>query len=118
MLNRKFRSRKGQALVEYAVVVAGVTLVALAGVSLFGHKVTGLINMTTAVLPGAHAPGNAPIYTGRLVEIGPDEDGAIGLDVDTIVARSDGTVARLEDNLWGEAGAGAADGLVPGGHED
>ena len=46
-----FRNRKGQGLVEYALIIAGVTLVAATGVTIFGHKVAGLINMVAVVLP-------------------------------------------------------------------
>ena len=39
------RNRKGQGLVEYALIIAGVTLVAAAGVTIFGHKVAGMMDM-------------------------------------------------------------------------
>ena len=53
MLKKLFRNRKGQALVEYALLIAGVTLVAATGATIFGHKVAGLINTVAVVLPGA-----------------------------------------------------------------
>jgi Flp pilus assembly pilin Flp len=112
MIRRYRRKRKGQALVEYALIVAGVALVCIVGISLFGHKVAGMINMTTAVLPGAHAEGNAPITTGRLVEFAPDSEGNIELDVTTITANQN--TERLSQNLWG---IDAGEQLVPGGHD-
>ena len=63
-----FRNRKGQGLVEYALLVAGVTLVAAAGVTIFGHKVAGMMDVAAAILPGAHADCNNPIADGQLIE--------------------------------------------------
>jgi Flp pilus assembly pilin Flp len=115
MIRKYRRKRKGQALVEYALIIAGVGLLCMVGISLFGHKVAGMINMTTAILPGAHAPGNAPIHTGRLVEFAPHEDtpgNPIELDVDGIIANNN--TQRLSQNLWS---IDAGEQLVPGGHD-
>jgi hypothetical protein len=73
-----------------------------------------MINMTTAILPGAHAPGNAPITTGRIVEFAPEggPGGNIELDVAGIVANTN--TERLSQNLWG---IDAGEQLVPGGHD-
>ena len=48
------RNRKGQGLVEYALIIAGVTLIAAVGISVFGHKVGDMIDAVAVVLPGAH----------------------------------------------------------------
>jgi len=104
-LNRN-KKRKGAALVEYGLLIAGVALVAAAAVATFGHKTTDLIGAMAAVLPGAHIDDNAPIVSGKIIETsntaaGVDSGGAaatgIGLDVTTIEANS-GT-ARLGNNL-------------------
>ena len=49
------RDHKGAALVEYALIIAGVALIGAAAVSVFGHKVTDMLGTATAVIPGAHA---------------------------------------------------------------
>ena len=55
------RNRKGQGLVEYALIIAGVALIAIVGITMFGHKVADLIGTVAAILPGAHTDDNAPI---------------------------------------------------------
>jgi Flp pilus assembly pilin Flp len=96
---RLVKDKKGAALVEYFLIVAGVALVAAAAVSTFGHKTNDLIAMTAAVLPGAHAEDNAPIVSGRIIETAANASGAIALDMATIVTNSDGTQVRLGNNM-------------------
>ena len=91
------RCKKGAALLEYSLLAAGVSLVASAGVAVFGHKTTDLISSTAAILPGVHADDNGTIASGRIIETTSAEDGTIGLDVPTIVTNS-GT-NRLGNNL-------------------
>ena len=116
MIRKFHRRRKGQALVEYAVIIAGVMLISLVGISLFGHKVAGMINMATVILPGVHASGNNPIQTGRLVEFSPSEgDGRISLAADQIEGNFG--KQRFSMNIWGgAAGDGAGSVFTPGGH--
>ena len=107
MLRKMFRNKKGQGLVEYGLIIAGVALVSAAAISVFGHKTTDLIGAVAAVLPGAHSNDNNPIVSGQLLEVAPMDDGegqAIGLDLDTITANS-GT-RRLGNNIVGEANNG------------
>ena len=61
MLKRLFKNRKGAALVEYGLLIAGVALVSSAAVSMFGHKTSDLIGAMAAVLPGAHSGDNGAI---------------------------------------------------------
>jgi Flp pilus assembly pilin Flp len=100
LIRTLLRNRKGAALVEYSLIVAGVALIAAASVATFGHKTNDMLAMVAAVLPGAHADDNAPIVSGKIIETantgGPGGD-AISLDVATIVANS-GT-ERLGNNL-------------------
>jgi Flp pilus assembly pilin Flp len=100
------KCRKGAAMVEYALLVAGVALIGAASTSIFGHKTNDMIAMTAAVLPGAHADDNAPIVSGKIIETSPtapgfDSGGAaatgIGLDVTTIIANAN--TARLGQNV-------------------
>ena len=104
MFSKLMRNRKGQGLVEYGLIIAGVTLIAAAAVSTFGHKTTDLISAVAAILPGAHADDNAPITSGALIET-TQTDGAIAVDVAGI-AGAIGT-ARLGNNVLGADPAGA-----------
>ena len=110
MLRRQRRSRKGQALVEYALLIAGVALIAAVGVSVFGHKVSDMIAATAAVLPGAHPDDNASIRSGKLIETTGAATGAIDLDVTTI--RTNADTPRLGNNVLG---TDPGDGTDPGG---
>ena len=109
------RSNKGAALVEYALIVAGVALIGAAVVSVFGHKVTDMLGTATAVLPGAHADDNAPIVSGRTIETSTNTPGfdsgnsatGIGLDINAIT-ESNGQ-QRLGDSVGGD---GALSSLV------
>jgi len=105
-MTRLLKCRKGAAMVEYALLVAGVALIGAASTSVFGHKTNDMIGMVAAVLPGAHTDDNAPMVSGKIIETsnatpGVDSGGAattgIGLDVNTIIANA-GT-ARLGANV-------------------
>jgi Flp pilus assembly pilin Flp len=104
MLKKLLRNRKGQGLVEYALIIAGVALIAAVGISVFGHKVSDLISTVAVVLPGAHADDNAGIVSGRLIETaqsGTNAGDPIVLDVDGI--QDHYGQQRLTQNLWGLA---------------
>jgi pilus assembly protein Flp/PilA len=101
MLRKLFSNKKGQGLVEYGLIIAGVALICAAAVSVFGHKTSDLISAVATILPGAHADDNAPIVSGKLIETrddgGPDGN-AIALDTATIVQGG----RRLSLNVLGE----------------
>jgi Flp pilus assembly pilin Flp len=81
------QKRKGAALVEYAMLIAGVALISAAALSVFGHKTSDLIGAVAAVLPGAHADDNGPVTSGKLIETTTDgTTGAIELGVADITA--------------------------------
>ena len=112
---RIWHGRTGAALVEYALIVAGVALIGAASISVFGHKVSDMIGTAAAVMPGAHADDNAPIVSGRIIETSPNvqafSDGnsstGIGLDVNAITAGNN--TSRLGDSVGGD---GALSSLV------
>lgn len=113
---RIFRQNKGAALVEYALIIAGVALIGAAAVSLFGHKVSDMLGTAAAVLPGAHADDNAPVVSGKVIETSPNAQGTdaggnsqqgVGLDVNKIT-QSNGK-QRLSDGVGGD---GAVSSLV------
>jgi Flp pilus assembly pilin Flp len=103
MFKRLMRERRGAALVEYALLVAGVALIATATVAILGHKTNDMMAATAAILPGAHIDDNNPIISGKLIET-IDNGTGIQVDVAQIVANSD--TERLGENLLG-AGQGA-----------
>ncbi|MBA2117687.1 Flp family type IVb pilin [Bremerella alba] len=84
MLQQLFRNKKGQGLVEYGLLIAGVALISAAAVSLFGHKTCDLIAAVGVVLPCAHGDDNGPQVAGKLIETTSGGSGAIGLDASTI----------------------------------
>ena len=94
---RNIRSRKGAALVEYGLLIAGVGLVATAAISVFGHKTSDLISSIASVLPGAHEDDNAPIVSGKIIETTSAADGDISIDTAAIEGNSNSS--RLGDNL-------------------
>ena len=67
-MRKFFSNKKGQGLVEYGLIIAGVALVCAAAISMFGHKTSDLVAATAAVLPGAHSDDNGPIVSGKLIE--------------------------------------------------
>lgn len=106
---RRFaRNTAGAALVEYALIIAGVALIGAAAVSIFGNKVTDMLATAAAILPGAHADSNAPIVSGKIIETSPNAQGfdegnsatGIGLDVNAIT-QANGQ-KRLGDNVGGD----------------
>ena len=115
MLKRLFKNKKGAALIEYGLLIAGVALISAGAVSLFGHKTNDMLATATAVLPGAHVEDNAPIVSGKVIETSPNAPGldqgnsanGIGLDVNAIT-QSNGQ-QRLGDSVGGD---GALSSLV------
>src|SRR5262245_59703235 len=99
------RNEKGAALVEYALIIAGVALIAAATISIFGHKTNDMLATATAVLPGDHADDNAPIVSGKIIETSPNAAGldqgnaatGIGIDVNAIT-QSNGS-SRLANDV-------------------
>ena len=114
VIQRLRQNEAGAALVEYALIIAGVALIGAATVSVFGHKTNDMLATATAVIPGAHAEDNAPIVSGAVVETSPNAPGfdggnsstGIGIDVNAITTNngtprlgnevgSDGTLSSL-----------------------
>jgi pilus assembly protein Flp/PilA len=112
MLRKLVRDRKGQGLVEYALLVAGIAIISLAAISELGHKTSDLMAAAATLIPGAHQDDNNPITSGHLIET--DANGgltgkAIEVSATQIIA-NDGT-DRLGTNLFGAQSPGAANGL-------
>ncbi|MDX1971114.1 MAG: hypothetical protein SFY68_01145 [Candidatus Sumerlaeia bacterium] len=96
------QTKKAQGMVEYAILLAGVALVAISSVSVLGQKTTDLIATTAFVLPGAQASSNGPIFVGKLVEYTPavssNPADAIKVDLQTILDRS--ATNRFDTNMY------------------
>jgi pilus assembly protein Flp/PilA len=111
--SRLRRDKKGQGLVEYALLIAGVALISAAAVSLFGHKTSDMISAVAAILPGAHVDDNNLIQSGHLIETAPvGSNGAIALDVNTIKANAN--TSRLGVSVLGstQGAVNGFDGLI------
>jgi Flp pilus assembly pilin Flp len=112
-MKRLVRNRRGAALVEYSLLIAGIALIGAAAVSTFGHKTSDMIGAVAAVMPGAHADDNQPMASGKIIETAANANGDIALDVSgAILTNSDGTVDRLGLNVTGDGATGSFGGLV------
>ena len=78
-LKNSQRGKRGAALVEYGLIVAGVALVCAAAVSVFGHKTAQMIGTSAAMLPGATDADNGTIVTGKVVRT-TNDGGVITVD--------------------------------------
>lgn len=107
MLRNMLRNKRGQGLVEYGLIIAGVALICAAAISVFGHKTNDLISAVTTILPGAHDDDNAPIVSGKLIETEVNANtGGIQVDVATIAGANNET-PRLGNNVLGAANGNA-----------
>lgn len=84
LIKQSRQSKRGAALVEYGLIVAGVALVAAAAVSIFGHKTAGMIGASAAILPGAQAEDNGAIETGKIIATTDGTQGPISVDTGQI----------------------------------
>jgi Flp pilus assembly pilin Flp len=113
MLVKMFRSKKGQGLVEYGLIIAGVALICAAAVSVFGHKTSDLIAAVATVLPGAHGDDNGPMVSGKLIETTAATAAATdGIELDVTTIAGNATNARLGDNVLGDTSAVNFGGLI------
>lgn len=79
--------RKGQGMVEYALLVSGIALVCIIGVSLIGEKTGDMLDLVAVVLPGADSDDNAAIGQGHLIE-DTNTNGVLQIDTSAISSRS------------------------------
>jgi len=97
--------RRGQGLVEYALIICGVALVGAVSVSEFGHKTQDLISAVAVMLPGAHQGDNFPIIGGHLLETTTTANGVVGtpaIVLDTATIAGETNQARLGQNLFND----------------
>ena len=84
MLKSMFRNRKGQGLVEYALIVGGVAVTCALAITVFGMKTSEMLAGYAGLLPGANADTNANINQSGLFELS-NANGQLQLDMDVIV---------------------------------
>ena len=108
MLRKFLANKKGQGLVEYGLIIAGVALISAAAISTFGHKTSDLIGATAAILPGAHADDNGPLVSGSLIETagqdGTDPSATNGITLGFADIAANSGTARLGVNVIGSDG--------------
>jgi len=116
MLRKSIRNRKGQALVEYALIIAGVALIGIVGITMFGHKVADLIGTVAYILPGAHTDDNNPIVAGHLIETdtnGPaNAAGQSSIEISLTGISKDVGTDRINEMLLGSSGAADSPAVV------
>jgi Flp pilus assembly pilin Flp len=85
LLSSARKGRKGQAMVEYALLVCCIAVVCAVATSMLGEKTAEALGVAAAIMPGAHADDNAPIAVGPMIPktIGPN--GAIVLNSAALV---------------------------------
>ncbi len=98
MFSKLVRNRKGQGLVEYGLLIAGVALVGIVGVSILGHKSADLIGTTASIMPGAHTDDNGPVYSGHLVQT-TDNNAAGAIVLDTNAITTSVNTSTLDANM-------------------
>jgi Flp pilus assembly pilin Flp len=72
--------RKGQAMVEYALLVVCIAVVGAVAVSMLGHKTADNLAIAAAIMPGAHTDDNNPIQTSQVMPTSIGSDGSIVID--------------------------------------
>ena len=59
--------RKGQAMVEYTLLVAGVAVACALAVSVLGDKTADTLSIMAAIMPGAEASDNSPLTAANVI---------------------------------------------------
>src|SRR5438445_40443 len=106
ILHTQQTKRKGSVLVEYALLIAGIVLVSVVGISVLGHKTFSQFAIMAAIMPGAHADDNHPIAPAKTLPFTPDGDGALTLDSTRLVD------PKGLDRMNFVIGAGAGESLI------
>ena len=98
--------KRGAALVEYGLLVAGVALTTAAAVSLLGHKTNDMVGTVAGVMPSSNIEDTGTIKGGRIISTTSGQDGPIGINFEEPQSFEDmygpGADATIEDSLWGQ----------------
>ena len=60
------KDKKGQGMVEYAILIGAISVVCLTSASLLGHKAGNLMGIGAALLPGDDGDDQGPIFVSKL----------------------------------------------------
>ena len=91
--------KRGAALVEYGLIVAGVALVCAAAIAIFGHKTSALIASSARIIPGENTNDNKVIEVGAIVGTKTDAAGNTTIDTSTLDNTLDHNLGLDETNL-------------------
>lgn len=111
-IRKTHQKKRGAALVEYGLLIAGVALVSAAAISVFGHKVGGVVGAAAVALPGTSADDVGAFDTGQVVQT-KNNGGVIDIDWD---AAQDPTQNTLDELLGDGAGTSVNGGGTGGGN--
>ena len=106
------KNRRGQALVEYIIIVASVAFISMVAVSIFGHKVADQFAIGAGLLPGAHAEDNQAILTGEFA--GFDDSTGVNIGNGAVSwgdITGNATVGEMDNNVV-TTGSNAAESFV------
>lgn len=99
--------KRGAALVEYGLLVAGVALTTAAAVSLLGHKTNDMVGTVAGVMPSSNIEDTGSIQGGRIIATTEGGQGAtISIDFSDEAPKDFetmyGTGANnvINDSLW------------------
>lgn len=107
---RLLRDRRGAALAEYGLLVAGVALMGMAAVAVLGGRVSDMIGVVANILPSASVQDSAPVATGQLIET-TSEDGVARLNGSANVHNADQGYSTLQKSLGMHQSADGAHGF-------
>ncbi len=110
-IRKNHQKKRGAALVEYGLLIAGVALVSAAAISVFGQKVGAITGAAASALPG-NSPDNIGTFDpGQVVLTKKGENGTIQIDWDNV-----GTDQNSLDTLLGDGANVATGGDSTGGN--
>ena len=100
----KSNRKRGAALVEYGLLVAGVALTTAAAVSLLGHKTNDLVGTIAGALPSSNERDTGTILGGRVIATTDGGSGPIGIDFTQQNSFEDlfgvGADEMIDDGAW------------------
>jgi Flp pilus assembly pilin Flp len=100
LIHNTRKAKRGAALVEYGLIVAGVALVAAVAVSVFGSKTAGMIAASAHVLPGTNQDDNGPIGVGHVVKTTGGNGALITADANELGNTSMGDALGVDSDTW------------------
>lgn len=103
--HRSSLKRKGQAMVEYALLLAGIAVASVVGIAVLGHKTADQYSLLGVIMPGAHAEDNNAIQSSEALIPFTTSNGVIVLDTSKLIGG--------QDRMAGVLGAGGGEVLLP-----